>query len=196
MALDGKWRVTASRHVHKDRWISLRADDCVTDDGVEIAPFYVLEYPDWVHIVALDDQDNVLLIRQYRHGQKDFSLEIPAGAIDPTDADPLVAAARELREETGHAGQMSLVGVTTPNPSTHTNRIHTVVVRNAVRVSNPAGDPTERIEPIWTPIATALAQALNGEMVAAIQIASLLTGLAHAGAVTIAAREQSVMTQA
>jgi 16S rRNA processing protein RimM len=49
---DGKWRVTASRQVHKDRWISLRADDCVTDEGAVVAPFYVLEYPDWVDVVA------------------------------------------------------------------------------------------------------------------------------------------------
>lgn len=190
MALDGKWRVTASRHVLKDRWISVRADDCLTDENVVIAPFYVLEYPDWVHIVALDLDDNVLLVRQYRHGQGDFSLEIPAGAIDETDADPLAAARRELLEETGCTGDLALVGVTAPNPSTHANRIHTVVARNVVRVAEPLVDPTERIETVWTPVATALRQATNGEMMTAIQIASLLIGLAHAGVVTIAPREK------
>lgn len=190
MALDGKWRVTASRHVHKDRWISLRADDCVTDDGVEIAPFYVLEYPDWVHVVALDPDDNVLLVRQYRHGLGDLSLEIPAGGMNAGETDPLAAAARELLEETGCAGTLSLVGVTTPNPATHANRIHTILARDVVQVAAPSDDPTERIEPLWTPAAEVLRLALSGQMVASIQVASLLTALARAGVATIEVREK------
>ena len=71
LAQGGKWRVTGSRYVHKDRWIAVRADDCVTEDGVSVAPYYVLEYPDWVEIVALDADDNLLLVRQYRHGVGD-----------------------------------------------------------------------------------------------------------------------------
>lgn len=187
MALDGKWRVTASRYVHKDRWITVRADDCLTDDGVSIAPFYVLEYPDWVHVVALDAQDNVLLVRQYRHGLGDFSLELPAGAIDPADADSLAAGARELLEETGCAGTMEFAGLSAPNPATHTNLIHTVVARGVRPVAAPADDPTERLELLWVPVDEAIRLALGGQMVTAIQVASLLTGLAHAGVVTIAA---------
>ncbi|MGR4865511.1 NUDIX hydrolase [Caulobacter sp. LARHSG274] len=185
MALDGKWRVTASRYVHKDRWIAVRADDCVTEEGVSIAPYYVLEYPDWVHVVALDAAHNVLLIRQYRHGLGDFSLELPAGAMDAADADPLAAAARELLEETGHAGDLSLVGRTAPNPAIQTNQIHTVVARNIVHVAAPADDPTERIELLWVPASEAIRLALDGEMVTAIQVASLLAGLVHAGVATI-----------
>jgi 8-oxo-dGDP phosphatase len=190
MALDGKWRVTTSRYVHEDRWLTVRADDCLTDDEVSIAPFYVLEYPDWVHIVALDAQDNVLLVRQYRHGLGDFSLELPAGAIDPADADPLSAAARELLEETGCAGVMTFAGLTTPNPSTHANLIHTIVARDVSRVAAPVDDPTERLELLWVSIDEAIQLALGGQMVAAIQVASLLTGLVHAGVATIASRQE------
>ena len=177
--------MTGSRYVHKDRWLSVRADDCLTDDDVSVAPFYVLEYPDWVHIVALDAGGNVLLVRQYRHGLGDFSLELPAGAIDPADADPLAAAARELLEETGCAGAMTIAGLTAPNPATHANLIHTVVARDVRRVAAPADDPTERLELLWTPIDEAIRLALDGQMVAAIQVASLLTGLVKAGVATI-----------
>ncbi len=55
------WRITASRYVHKDRWISVRADDCVTEAGTRIAPYYVLEYPDWVHIVAVTPEHQLVL---------------------------------------------------------------------------------------------------------------------------------------
>jgi 8-oxo-dGTP pyrophosphatase MutT (NUDIX family) len=177
--------VTSSRYVHKDRWLTVRADDCLTDDDVSIAPFYVLEYPDWVHIVALDAEGNVLLVRQYRHGLGDFSLELPAGAIDPADADPLSAAARELLEETGCAGAMTLAGLTTPNPSTHANLIHTIVARDVRQVAAPADDPTERLELLWVPVGEAIRRALGGQMIAAIQVASLLTGLVQAGVATI-----------
>jgi 8-oxo-dGTP pyrophosphatase MutT (NUDIX family) len=182
---DGKWRVTASRYVHKDRWIALRADDCVTDDGVSIAPFYVLDYPDWVHVVALDADENVLLIRQYRHGLGDFSIELPAGAMDAATRGSASAAGRELLEETGCAGDLTLIGQHSPNPANHANRIHTVVARNVVAVAAPADDPTERIERFWVTPEAAVRLALSGEMTTAIQVASLLVGLTQAGVMRI-----------
>jgi 8-oxo-dGTP pyrophosphatase MutT (NUDIX family) len=168
------WRVTTSRYALQDRWISVRADDCVTPEGVVIAPFYVLDYPDWVQVVAFDKNDNVLLIRQYRHGLGGTSIELPAGMMDPDDRDPLAAAARELREETGCAGALTLFGTLSPNPATHSNRIHTVVARDVVATEAPADDPTEQIESFWVPRAEALRMALAGEIVTAIQVASLL----------------------
>ncbi len=185
MALDGKWRVTASRYVHKDRWIAVRADDCLTDDGVEIAPYYVLEYPDWVEVVALDAADNVLLIRQYRHAMGGFTIELPAGGMEPTDTDPRIAGARELLEETGCAGEVSYVGDSWPNAGTHTNRVHTLLARDVVQVAEPKDDPTERIERFWVPAAEAVRMALAGELTVAMHVASLLRALARAGVATI-----------
>lgn len=88
------------QYVLRDRWISVHADDCVTAEGVEISPYYVLEYPDWVNVVALDEYDHVLLIRQYRHGLGRISLELPCGGAEPGES-TLDAARRELLEETG-----------------------------------------------------------------------------------------------
>jgi len=185
MAFDGKWRVTASRHVLKDGRISLRADDCVTEDGVEIAPYYVLEYPDWVEVVALDARDNVLLVRQYRHALAGFTIELPAGGMEPGDIDPCVTAARELLEETGCAGVVSYVGEARPNAGTHTNRIHILLASNVVQIAEPKDDPAERIERFWVPAAEVVRMALAGELVVAMQVASLLRGLIQAGVATI-----------
>ena len=99
------WRVTASRTIIKDKWIDLRADDCLRADGLEIKPYYVLDYPDWVQVIAIDADENLVVIRQYRHGAGRLTLEIPSGCIDASDADPIAAAARELREETGYAAE-------------------------------------------------------------------------------------------
>src|SRR5262249_43293025 len=92
------WAVESSTYVLKDRWISVRADTCRTTDGVEISPFYVLEYADWVQIVAVDDQDHVVFVEQYRHGLGITSLELPTGAMEPEDTDSIAAAQRELAE--------------------------------------------------------------------------------------------------
>ncbi|ANY83001.1 hypothetical protein BB934_32835 (plasmid) [Microvirga ossetica] len=105
------WRVKASRHIHKDRWISVRADDCVTADGVDVAPFYVLEYPDVVLVLAITANDQVVLVRQYRHGLGEVTTEFPGGIIDPSDPDPIAAAARELADETGYfSDDLRIVG--------------------------------------------------------------------------------------
>ena len=182
---DGKWRVTASRIVHKDRWIHLRADDCVTDEGAVIAPYYVLEYRDWVELVALDADNNVLLVRQYRHGLGDISTELPAGGMDPGETDPVAAAARELLEETGCVGTFSLVGESRPNAGTHANRAHIVLARGVVRVAEPKDDPAERIESLWVPAAEAIRMALAGELTVGMQTSALLRGLAAAGVARI-----------
>ena len=95
------WRTTGSTHLVHDRWLKVRADKCLTAEGVEIAPYYVLEYPDWVEIIALDAEDHIYLVQQYRHGLGVVALELPGGAMDVSDASPVEAAARELRDA-GH----------------------------------------------------------------------------------------------
>lgn len=182
---DGKWRVTASRHIHKDRWISVRADDCVTDEGAVIAPYYVLEYRDWIEVVALDANNNVLLVKQYRHGYGDISTELVAGGMDPGETDPVAAAARELLEETGYAGVMTLIGDSRPNAASHANRTHIVLARDVKRVAEPKDDPGERIESLWVPAAEAIRMALAGELTNGMQVAALLRGLAAAGVARI-----------
>ncbi len=118
------WHVRASRYVLVDRWLRARADDCVTAEGADVAPFYVLEYPDWVHVVAVSPDQQILLIRQCRPGVGAISLELPAGAIDSAE-DPAMAAARELFEETGCRGASAQPVHSSPaNPASHTNKIH------------------------------------------------------------------------
>ena len=67
----------------------MRADDCETASGIAVSPYYIVEYPDWVQVVAIDQHDHVLLVRQYRHGLGEFSLELPAGNMDAPERDPL-----------------------------------------------------------------------------------------------------------
>ena len=172
------WRVTATRTLVKDKWIDLRADDCVRSDGLEIKPYYVLDYPDWVQVIAIDADENLVVVRQYRHGVGKVTLEVPSGCIDADDVDPLAAAARELREETGYAADaLRLVGVITNNPANQTNRIYIVLAEGARPVSGQSLDESEEIAVELMPVAQARAIALAGGFDHSAQIAALLIAL-------------------
>ncbi|GAB4160269.1 MAG: NUDIX hydrolase [Planctomycetota bacterium] len=108
---------------------------------------FLLKSPDWVNIVALDGDDRLILVRQYRHGTRSMSLELPGGVIDPADESPAVAAIRELREETGYeAESVRAIGVMTPNPAILTNRCHAFLATGCSRVGDLDQDPGEDLE--------------------------------------------------
>lgn len=177
-----RWTVMGSRHVHRDRWISLRADDCVTPAGVSVSPYYVLEYPDFVGALVLDPGGHVVLVRQYRHGLGVVALELPGGLVDATDAGPVGAAVREVAEETGYAGGTArLLRTLSTDPAKMANRFHLVLIEGATRSRAVAPDPGEEIEVVAVPIAKAVDLALGGAIVNATQVGMLLTGQQAAG---------------
>ena len=173
------WRTLASRTILKDRWIDLRADQCVTPAGVEISPYYVLGYPDWVHIVALTPDRHIVLVQQYRHAIGVEMLELPGGCIDPADATPEQAARRELAEETGFtAARWTAISALYPNPATHANRLHIFLAQDAVARHEPRLDQGEEglsihIRPL-DDIVAGLASGLLGQ---AMQVVGLLLAL-------------------
>jgi len=118
----------------------------------QVHDFYLIDSPDWVNVIPLTGDGKVILVRQYRFGTKEFSLEIPGGMLDPGDT-PASAASRELLEETGCTGdEPILLGVVHPNPAIHTNRCYTYLVKKATYKSPPKQDSTEDIEVLRFPL--------------------------------------------
>jgi 8-oxo-dGTP pyrophosphatase MutT (NUDIX family) len=129
--------------------------DCVRfspPDGRDARSFYVIEAPDWINVVPLTLDRRVVFVRQFRYGTNDFTLEIPGGMCDPGEQ-PRASALRELREETGYA-TVDLVdlGWVHPNPAIQSNRCHTFLARDVVRVGDPAPDGDEAFEIVTAPL--------------------------------------------
>jgi 8-oxo-dGTP pyrophosphatase MutT (NUDIX family) len=119
--------------------------------GIDIG-FFLVRTPDWVNVVALTAQDEIVMVRQYRHGTRQLSLEIPGGLIDPHERNPAAAAARELREESGYiADRVERLGVMTPNPAIFTNRCHTYLATGCKLAGDLQQDPGEDIEVVLVP---------------------------------------------
>jgi 8-oxo-dGTP pyrophosphatase MutT (NUDIX family) len=187
--MNQRWRTVRSETLLKDRWIDLRADHCITPDGVEISPYYVLSYPDWVHVVAITSAASLVLVRQYRHAAGQSLLELPGGAVDAGDASLEEAARRELVEETGFtAPRWELFSSLHPNPATHTNRVHGFLALDA-RSERPQsldvgeGDLTVELHDIPA-VLDGLRSGMLGQ---AMHVSLLLLALAAAGRLNLTA---------
>ena len=184
----GKWTVLSSETLIKDRWIDLRADVCRTPGGVEIAPYYLLRYPDLVHIVALTENDEIVLVREYRHGVGEVCLGIPGGLIDASDGGPENAARRELAEEGGYeASDWRPVARLQVDPARQDNHLHIFLARGLrplARRRLDAGEEGMSVE-IW-PLARLLDGLARGSLPFTDHVASLLMGLGAAGRLRLA----------
>lgn len=141
-----KWEKLSSRYLVKEKWATLRVDACRMPDGTLIDDYYVLEYPDWVNAVAVTEDNEIILIRQYRHAAEEVILEIPGGCIDPGET-PEEAIRRELLEETGYEfTSLEPLATVYANPSTSGNKTYSYLAKGGRKVQEQHLDGREEIE--------------------------------------------------
>ena len=152
-------------HVDEERWSSPRTG--------HDSPFAVIHSPDWVNVVALDARENMVLIRQFRFGTAQFTVEVPGGMVEPGEH-PRVAAERELLEETGYRCQRWVdLGFIEPNPALFDNRAHMFLAEGCERTSEQQQDPGEDIEVMVVPVVEALRMLRRGEITHALVAVAL-----------------------
>jgi len=135
--------------------------------------FFLVNTWDWVNVVAFTQDDELLMIRQYRHGSESVELEIPGGVIEPNEG-AQDAATRELLEETGYAaGDVRYLGAVNPNPALFTNRCSTYLATGCRKVADLKQDVGEDIEVEAIPLAEVEDKVQSGAISHSLVLAGL-----------------------
>ena len=143
------------------------------DSGVLEGRFYVLDAPEWINIIPLTREKEVILVEQYRYGTREPTLEIPGGMVDSGEA-PLEAARRELLEETGYrSDQWSSLGKASANPAIMSNYAHIYLAEDCVFEGAENPDTHERINVHTLPVEKFLELVRDGTVHHAIVLAAV-----------------------
>ena len=125
------WKKTGSKPAGDFRIFTIRSDKKISPRTGREHDFYILDSVNWVNVVAVTPDDQLVMIEQYRHGSNTVELEIPGGMLDSKEESPLVGGQRELREETGYEGTgAEVIGNIFPNPAIMSNTCSTLLVKN------------------------------------------------------------------
>src|SRR5277367_3049439 len=125
------WKTIRSKLIGDFRIFKLRSDFKISPRTGKEHDFYVLDSVNWVNVVAVTPDQQLVMVEQYRHGSNTVELEIPGGMMDEGETDPVATAVRELREETGYEGQNArILGRVFANPAIMTNTVFTVLVED------------------------------------------------------------------
>ena len=146
------WKIISSKRDELIKFFNLRTDKAISPRTNITHDFYVLESAGWVNVIPLTPNKEVILIRQYRHGIQDITLEIPGGIIEHDDS-PEGAAGRELYEETGYRGsEMILLGSVHANPAILNNICYTYLAKDVYPAGQQELDDKEDIEIVIKPL--------------------------------------------
>ena len=168
------WKILESKYIRP----RVRIDKCKLPSGKIFEPM-VFEFRRWANVVALTETNEVVMIRQYRHGVQEIVWEFPGGIVEDGESVE-EGARRELLEETGYnASTLVEVGRINPNPANHTNTLYAFLATGATLVQEQHLDEAEEIEVHLIPLDEVIAMAKRGEIPNALQVAVLFHVLAH-----------------
>lgn len=178
------WCLVQSETLFAHRLLELQR--CDLEAGEDRRQAIVLNLPDWVNVVALTSDGEVLFVRQWRYGLARPTLEILGGVVEPGE-DERAAAQRELLEETGFKGRTwCRLGEVHPNPAIQNNRTSTWLVTDLERIGDPEGDDEEELDVVSVPLEQVRRLIREGEVTHSLVVAAfyLLMCREEAGALS------------
>ena len=176
-----RWKTLKSEYLIRRPWLTARRDAVQLPNGVINDEFYVLEYPDWVNIIAITPDGDFVFVRQYRYALDLDSIELCAGVIEPGET-PEQGARRELLEETGYGGgtwqEIMTIG---QNPSTCSNWTHCFLATGVEKLQDQNLDRTEDIDVLLLTRHQVLQMLQSGQLKQALMLAPLWQYFAQSG---------------
>lgn len=167
------WKVLDREYIIQNPWLTARRDKVELPDGRVIEEYYVLEYPDWVNVIAITKEGLFVIEKQYRHGLGVYSTELPCGVMEKGET-PLQAACRELLEETGYGnGEWTELMCIAPNPGSMNNLTHCFLAVGVENIANQSLDATEELTVHLMDESEIRYMLENGQLYQALMIAPL-----------------------
>jgi ADP-ribose pyrophosphatase len=178
------WTILESTYISHHQYFTARKDRCRRPDGKIVPEYFVVELPTSVCVLPLTANNEVVMVRQYRHPIGEAILEIPGGFVDKGE-DPLEAARRELLEETGYAfGEIVPLGRTAANPGVLNNYTNLFLAKDGHKVQDQHLDPNEQIDIVLVPLAEVARMVQRGELVQSMHTNCVFYALLHLKQVT------------
>ena len=146
------WEKVGTKFLIENKIFKLREDIVISPKKESEHPVWVIDTPNWVNIIPITEDNEVVLVKQHRFGTGKLTLEIPGGMVDEEE-DPKVAALRELSEETGYtSSEVIEIGKVEPNPALMSNHTYSYLALNASKTEDQKLDGMEDIEVLKKPI--------------------------------------------
>ena len=160
-----RWKTEETETLLDTPWVKVRRYGVALPNGAKIEDFYAVTIRDASAVVALDEAENLILKREYRYCYDRELLEIPAGAFNDGETDPLAVAKRELLEETGYVSDCwEYFGPTVESSAKMTNFMHIFLAQNCRKVAGQQLDETEELTVELVPLEEAVDMVMDNRI--------------------------------
>ncbi len=167
------WKLVESRTDRVYNLFSVAIRKNVSPRTGDIHEFQVLNSPDWVAIIPITSDDKMVLVKQYRHGSGEISLEPPGGLVKNGQS-PEQSGLEELEEETGYrSNSVELLGWLYPMPALFSNKFWVYLARDVVPTGKKHPDETEEVQTVVMPVADVRGAIRSGRINCAVMVAAL-----------------------
>jgi 8-oxo-dGTP pyrophosphatase MutT (NUDIX family) len=151
----------------------IKVHKCRSPRNGKVYPFYVYQSVEWVMAIPVTPENDIVMVRQHRHGTGEITLEAPGG-LCKEGLEPLQCAMEELEEETGYrSDQWELLTRMDPLPALFNNRLHIFLAKEASPTGAMNQDETEAVRPVLIPVGELRGRLREGAISSSIHVAAL-----------------------